>query len=50
MSYLRYLYLLAYSGVQHIFIVFLFCFSSFSVPYVAGFSVLSFFDWPFGIL
>ena len=30
--------------------VFLFCFSSSCVPYVASFSGLSFFDCPFGIL
>ena len=40
MSYLRYLCLLAYIGVQHIF----FCeFSSSCVPYVASFSGLSIF-------
>jgi len=31
-------------------VVFLFCFSSSCVPYVASFSGLSIFDWPFGIL
>ena len=45
MSYLRYLCLFAYIGVQHIF----FCeFSSSCVPYVASFSGLSFFYCPFG--
>jgi len=49
MSYLRFLCLLAYSGVQtHI--VSLFCFSSPCVPYVAIFSGLSIFESPFGIL
>ena len=47
MSYLRYLCLLAYIGVQHIF----FCgFSSSCVPYVASFSGLFSFDCFFGIL
>jgi hypothetical protein len=41
MSYLRYLCLFVYSGVQYIlFICFLFCFSSSCVPYVASFSGL----------
>jgi len=31
-------------------VMFLFCFSSSCVPYVASFSGLSFFDCPFGIL
>jgi hypothetical protein len=48
MSYLCYLCLFSYSGVQHI--LFLLCFSSSCVPYVAGFSRLSIFDCPFGIL
>ena len=43
--YLRYLCLFAYSGVQHIL-----CFSLSYVFYVASFSVLSFFNCPFGIL
>ena len=38
MSYLRYLCLLAYSGVQQL----CFCFSSSCVPYVTSFSGLSF--------
>jgi hypothetical protein len=50
MSYLRYLCLFVYSGVQHICVVFLFCFFSYCVPYVASFSELSMFDCPFGIL
>ena len=45
MSYLRYLCLLAHSGA-----VFLLCFSSSCVPYVASFSGLSNFDFSFGIL
>jgi len=48
MSYLCYLCLFSYSGVQHI--LFLLCFSSSCVLYVAGFSRLSIFDCPFGIL
>jgi len=47
MSYLRYLCLFAHSVVQNIRVVFLFCFSSSCVPYVANFSGLSFFDLPF---
>ena len=40
---MSYLYLFAYSGVQHIlWCVFLFCFSSSCVPCVTGFSGLSF--------
>jgi hypothetical protein len=50
MTYLCYLGLLAYSGDQHIMVVFLFCFSSSYVPYVASFSGLSIFDCTFGIL
>jgi hypothetical protein len=52
MSYLRYLCLFVYSGIQHILccVVFLLCFSSSCVPFVASFSGLSFFDCPFGIL
>jgi hypothetical protein len=47
MSYLRYLYLLTHSGVQHIlYCVFVFSLSA-CVPYVASFSGLSFFDCPF---
>ena len=42
MSYLRYLCLFVYSGVQHI--------CSSSVPHVASFSGLSYFARPFGIL
>jgi hypothetical protein len=52
MSYLRYLCLLAQSGVQHILccVFVLFCFSSSCVPHVANFSGLPIFDCPFGIL
>ena len=40
---MSYLYLFAYSGVRHIlWCVFLFCFSSSSVPCVTGFSGLPF--------
>ena len=60
MSYLRYLRLFSYSGVQHILCCFCFvflrlvylmlpvslCFSSSCVPYVASFSGLSIFDYP----
>ena len=46
MSYLRYLYLFTYSGVQHILSCVLFSFSSSYVPYVASFSGLSCFDCP----
>jgi hypothetical protein len=47
MSYLRYLCLLAHSGVQHI----LGCvFTLFLFVYVARFSGLVIFDCPFGIL
>ena len=46
MSYLRYLCLLAYSGVQHI--LFCFVFLSSCAPNVASFSGLSIFDCPFG--
>ena len=51
MSFLRYLCLLACSGVQHILccVVFLFCFSSICVLYVASFSGLYIFDFPFCI-
>jgi hypothetical protein len=49
-SYLRYLCLFVYSGVQHILCcVFVFCFSSSCVPYIASYYGLSFFDYPFGI-
>ena len=53
MSYLRYLCLFPYSGVQCILCcVFVLCFffSSSYVPYVACLSRLSFFDFPFSIL
>ena len=50
MSYLRYLCLLTYSGVQHKLSCVLFWFTSSCVPYVASFSGLFFFDCPFGIL
>ena len=36
MPYLRYLCLLVQSGVQHLFVVFLFCLSSSCVPYVVS--------------
>jgi hypothetical protein len=48
MSYLRYLCLFGYSGVQHIMLWL--CFSSSCVPYIASYSGLSLFDCPFGIL
>ena len=48
MSYLRYLCLFTYNGVQHILCsVFLFCLSSFCVPDVANFSGVSILDLPF---
>jgi uncharacterized membrane protein len=52
MSYLRYLYLFARGGVQHILccVVFLVCFSSSCVSYVDSFSGLSIFDCPFGAI
>jgi hypothetical protein len=51
MSYLLYLFLFAYSGVQYILCcIVLFSFSSSCVPCDAGFSGLSSFDCPFGIL
>ena len=61
MSYLRYLCLFVYSGIQHILCcVFLrivypmlpvsLCFSSYCVSYVASFSGLSVFDSYFGFL
>ena len=52
MSYLRYLCLFEYSGVQHkLFCVSVFCFfSSSCVPYVVSLSGLSLIDCPFGIL
>jgi hypothetical protein len=48
MAYLRDLCLLAHSGVQHL----LCCvfFSSPCIHYVASFSALSIFNYPFGIL
>jgi uncharacterized membrane protein required for colicin V production len=50
-SCLRYLCLFAYSGVQHILCcVFVYVLSLSSVPYVASFSGLSIFDYPFGVL
>jgi hypothetical protein len=48
MSNLRYVCLLAYSGVQHYCVVF--CFSTSCVPYVASLFGLSIFDCPFGIV
>ena len=50
MSSLRDVCLFAYSSVQQILVLFLFCFSTSCVPYVANISGLSFFDCPFGIL
>jgi hypothetical protein len=50
MSYLRDVCLFAYSSVQQILVLFLFCFSTSCVSYVANISGLSFFDCPFGIL
>jgi len=52
MSYLHYMRLLAYSGVQHILccIFCLVCLRLVScVPSVASFSGLSFLDYPFGL-
>ena len=46
LSYLHCLYLFACSDVQHICVVFLFCFSQSCVTYVACFSGLSFVDCP----
>jgi hypothetical protein len=46
MSYLRYLCLFAYNGIQQI----LCCVLSLSCVYVASFSGLPIFDCPFGIL
>jgi len=46
MSYLRYLCLFEYSGVQHILCLFQFFFFSSCVHYVASFSRLSIFDCP----
>jgi hypothetical protein len=43
MSYLRYVCLFAYNGVQQYYVVFLFCFS-------ASFSGFSIFYYPFSIL
>ena len=48
MSYLRYLCLLSFSDTYSV--VLLLCFSASCVPYVAGFSGLSIFECPFGIL
>jgi hypothetical protein len=51
MSYLRYLRLFVYSGVQHILCcVFVGFFLSSCVSYVSSFSGLSIFLLPFGIL
>ena len=51
MSYLRFLCLFVHSGVSNAnCVVFLFCLFSSCVPGVAGFSGLSIFDCPFGIL
>jgi len=52
MSYLRHLcYIVLHIVVSNIYcLVFLFCFSSLCVPYVATFSELSIFDCPFGII
>ena len=45
-SYLRYVCLFVYSGVQHILCCVLLCFSSPCMPYVVSFSVLYIFDCP----
>jgi uncharacterized membrane protein len=52
MSYLRYLCLFTYSDVQHILscVFVCFVFLRLCVHYVASFSGLSIFDFPFGIL
>ena len=50
MSYLRYLCLFVFSGVQYIVLCFCFVFLPSCVPYVASFSGLSNFDCPFGVL
>jgi hypothetical protein len=55
MSYLRYLCLLAYSGVQHntyacIVLCFLFGLSSSCVPNIASFSRMPILDCPLGFL
>jgi len=50
MSYLRYLCLFVYIGVQHSLRCVFVLFVSSCVPYVACFSGLSIFDRPFGIL
>ena len=50
MSYLRYLCVLEYSGVQHILCFVGLCFSSSCVPYIARFSGLFIVDCAFFIL
>ena len=52
MSYLRYLCLVANSGVQHILccVFVLFCLCSSYVPYGVSVSGLSIGDYPFGVL
>jgi hypothetical protein len=50
MSYLRYMCLFTYSGVQHILCWIFVFFSSSCVSYVAVFSGMSIFDCHFGIL
>jgi hypothetical protein len=51
MTYLSYLCLFGYNGVQHILCcVLLFCLSSSCVHYLASFSGLSILDCPFGFL
>jgi hypothetical protein len=50
MSYLRYLFCLRIVMYNTYCVVFLFCLSSSCVPYVASFSGLSIFYYPFGIL
>jgi len=47
-----FVFLFAHSGVQHLWVVVLFCFLRLvsSVPYVASISGLSIFGCPFGIL
>ena len=50
MSYLSFLCLFAYSGVQHILCCVFALWSSSCVANVVSFSVLSIFDCPFGII
>ena len=50
MSYLRYLFLFVYGGVQHTLCCVFILLPSSCESYVASFSGLSIFDYPFGIL